>query len=457
MPFNKSISQFAQLGTKSSEADVDAAVAEVVDALIASIGVTEDMRAARRDVAKLLDHLHSLKASRHPGRVQLATAVAERVLPLLYEPKEDEPEIKDDYPYLAEETAVVERAADVMGDVLSFLCAEDRKHPRHGSEVREDGIPPLFLFTPDFREGFRRLLGVLFRSFMRNKHSETSVYKQVREILSGKVAGDISRYDRQVGSLVRTALDRAQEHHNKAKAAEDSASDAADSAPEDIPPEWEAVRDAFKVAQLHARDAGYFLPYTLTFENLAQIYTLDRKLIVQGVNELGNAVLQGENANYVLRQIDRLNQTHDIIHFDVAVLSAFYYGSEKQRLSYKQMHDTCLGAAKTREGMIGMRPLLVAELARRPHQLARRLVALAEDANVEPIEYERIIDQFTRWLSSLNARRFEDEISGCATHFRGNKILRPLAKWIIASRCNLDLSPTAIYNVSAQRAEIFDR
>ena len=450
MSFSTSISRFAQLRAKSSQSDVDAAVTEVMDALVASIDATEDVRSARRDVANLLDHLHSLKASRHPGRGQLATALAERVLPLLYETKEDEPEETDDYPFLAEETAVVERAAEVMGDVLSFLCAEDKKHPRHDSEVREDGVPPLFLFAPDFREGFRRLLAVLFRSFMRNKHSETSVYKQVREILAGKVDGEISRYDRQIGSLVRTALDRAQEHHNKAKAAEDNDS-------EDIPPESEAARDAFKVAQLHARDAGYFLPYTLTFENLAQIYTLDRKLIVQGVNELGNAVLQGENANYVIRQIDRLNQTHDIIHFDVAVLSAFQYGTEKQRLSYKQMHDTCLGAAKTREGMLGMRPLLVAELARRPHQLARRLVALAEDTSVEPREYEAIIDLFTRWLSSLNARRFEDEISGCAAHFRGNKMLKPLAKWIFASRCNLDLSPTAIYNVSAQRAEIFER
>lgn len=450
MSFYTSISRFAELRPKSSQSDIDAAVAEVVDALIASLDVTADIRAARRDVANLLDHLHSLKASRHPGRVQLATAVAERILPLLYEAEEDEPAVKDDYPYLAEETAVIDWAAEVMGDVLSFLCAEDRKHPRHGSEVREDGIPPQFLFTPDFREGFRRLLSVLFRSFMRNKHSETSVYKPVRELLAGTVAGEVSRYDRQIGSLVRTALDRAQEHQTKAKAAE-----AGDS--EDIPPEWEAVRDAFKVAQLHARDAGYFLPYTLTFENLAQIYTLDRKLIVQGVNELGNAMLQGDNANYVLRQIDRLNQTHDIIHFDVAVLSAFRYGSEKQRLSYKQLHDTCLGAAKTREGMISMRPLLVAELARRPHQLARRLVALAEDASVEPIEYERIIDQFTRWLSCLNARRFEDEISGCATHFRGNKILKPLVRWIFASRCNLDLSPTAIYNIAALRAEIFKR
>ncbi|RVU34170.1 hypothetical protein EOI86_23965 [Hwanghaeella grinnelliae] len=449
MPFENSISQFAQLGTKSSQSEVDAAVAEVVSALIASIGVTDDMRAARRDVAKLLDHLHSLKASRHPGRVQLATALSEQVLPLLYEPKEDEAEVKDDYRYLMEERAVVDRATEVMGDVLTFLCAEDKSHPRHGGEVRQDGIPPLFLFSPDFQEGFRRLLGVLFRSFMRNKHSETSVYKQVREILSGKVDGKVSRYDRQIGGLVRTALDRAQEHHDKAKAAEDSES-------EDIPTEWEAVRDAFKVAQLHARDAGYFLPYTLTFENLAQIYTLDRKLILQGVNELGNAVLQGENANYVLRQIERLNQTHDIIHFDVAVLSAFHFGTEKQRLSYKQMHDTCLGAAKTREGMIDMRPLLVAELARRPHQLARRLVALAEDPSVKPKEYEAIIDLFTRWLSSLNARRFEDEISGCAAHFRGNKMLKPLAKWIIASRCNLDLSPTAIYNISAMRAKIFD-
>lgn len=451
MAVNESLASFAALRADSPIDEVDTAVVKVVDALIASIGATTDIPTARRDVAKLLDYLHALKASRHPGRVQLATELGERVLPLLYKTEEEEELPKDDYRYLEEETAAAARAADIMAETLAFLCAKDRKNPRHGKQVRDDGIPPLFLFTMDFREGFRRLILALFRSYMRNKHSETSVYKPVRDILSGKTAGDVSRYDRQISSLVRSALDRAQDHYGKAQAL----AEAGETGENAIDPEQEAARDAFEVAHLHARDAGYFLPYSLDFKTLGQIFTLERKLIIQGLNELGNAVLQSEGANYVIRQIDRLNATHDIVHFDVTVLSAFLYGTEKERLSYKQMHDACLGAAQTREGMIQMRPLLVAELARRPHQLARRLVALAEDPSVDRKQYEDIIDLFTRWLSSLNKRRFEDEISACATLFKSKPMLKPLLKWIFANKCNLDLVPTAIANTSELRQRIF--
>ncbi|WP_425405261.1 hypothetical protein [Hwanghaeella sp.] len=463
---NKSMALFADLRTGSSLAEVDAAVAKVVEALVASVKAASDMRAARRDVANLLDYLHALKTSRHPGRVQLATALGERILPLLYEPEPAETAVKDDYPFLEEEAAVVERGAEIMGDVITFLCARDRQHPRRGKQVRDDGIPPLFLFAPEFREGFRRLLSVLVRSYMRNKHSETAVYKQVRDVLSGKTVGDVSRYDRQINNLVRTALDRAQEHHGKARAAaEQSQAESqsmgtageGNSATPEVSPEQEAARDAFETAHLHAQDAGYFLPYSLDFEILAQIYTLDRKLIAQGLVALGHAVVQAETENYVIRQIDRLNDTHDLVHFDVTVLSAFLYGNKVERISYKQMHDACLGAAPSRAVMLRMRPLLVAELARRPHQLARRLVTLSEDKSVGREDYEAHADLFTRWLASLNGRRFEDEISGCITLIEGNQILKPVVDWIYSSRRDPDLAPMAINDVSIRRDEIFRR
>ena len=458
MSFNKSIALFAGLRPGSSRAEIEAAVADVVDAMVSSVGATSDIRAARRDVAGLLDYLHGLKTSRHPGRVQLATALGERVLPLLYEVEEREPAVKDTYRYLDEEAAVIDRAAEVMGDVLSFLCAEVREHPRHGRPVRDDGIAPLFLFTPHFREGFRRLMSVLVRRYMRNKHSETAVYKPVRDILSGKSTGTVSRYDRQISSLVRTALGRAQEHHSKAKAAGEGTKDPA-AKPEVTAdtPEQETARDAFEVAHLHAQETGYFLPYALDFDSLAILYRLDRKSVIQGLVSLGHAVLQAETENYVLRQIDRLNDTHDLVHFDITVLSAFMYGDERQRLSYKQLHDTCLGAASSRSVMIRMRPLLAAELARRPHHLARRLLALSEDTRVGREEFESVVELLTRWISCLNERRFEEAIFGCVSQLWGNKILKPLITWIQDDGRNPDLTPNVINDVSILRDEIFQR
>lgn len=446
---NENLAHFAGLHPDSSLDEINAAVSMVVDALIASVNVTTDIRAARRDVAKLLDYLHALKASRHPGRVQLATELGERVLPLLYVEEPPEEEVKDNYPFVNEEAAAAERAAEIMADVLAFLCAKDSNHPRHGKEIRDDGIAPMCLFTMEFREGFRRLILALFRNFMRNKHSETSVYRQVRDILANDGNGDISRFDRQINSLVMSALDRAQDHYHKADAVPDE--DGAE-----IPAEAEAARDAFQVAHLHAKESGYFIPYSMDFKTLAQVYTLDRKLIRQGLVELGNAVTQQANESYLIRQIDRLNDTHDIVHFDVTVLSAFMFGSMKERISYKHIHDACLGAAKTRDGMIQMRPLLVAELARRPHQLARRLVKLADDPAVDAKEFEAIIDLFTRWLSCLNKRRFEDEISSCAAHMKGKPVLRPMLKWIFGTRCNLDLVPTAMADTTALRSKLFE-
>ncbi len=345
-----------------------------------------------------------------------------------------------------------------MGDVLSFLCAEVRENPRHGKPGRDDGIPPLFLFTPHFRDGFRRLLTVLVRGYMRNKHSETILYKPVRDILSGTSSGTVSRYDRQISSLVRTALDRAQQHHSKAKATGEGVKnpaakhqDTADA------PEQETARDAFEVAHLHAQETGYFLPYALEFDSLAILYTLNRKLVIQGLVSLANAALQAETENYVLRQIDRLNDTHDLVHFDITVLSAFMFGHESQRLSYKQLHDTCLGAASSRSVMVRMRPFLTAEIARRPHNLARRLLALCDDKSVGREEFETMVELFTRWISSLNGSRFEEAIFGCVSQIWGNKTLKPLISWIQEDNRNPDLTPNVINDVSILRNETFRR
>lgn len=458
MSITNKIALFAKLRPSSERIDIDDAVAGVVDALIASIGTTSDIREARRNVASLLNYLHALKTSRHPGRGILATALGERVLPLLYEPEKEEPAVTDTYPYLEEETAVVERAADMMAGILRFLCAKERENPRHGLPVRDDGVPPFFLFTPEFREGFRRLLTIIVRAYMRNKQSETAVYKQVRDILAGKTKGDISRYDRQITNLVRTALDRAQEHYIKSRAAGDGKAGAADdTASDDVPPEQEAARDALEVAYLHARDAGYFLPYSLDFEGLASIFTLNRKSIVQGLVTLGHAKVQGESENYVIRQIDRLNETHDLIHYDITVLSAFIFGNKVQRISYKQMHDACLGAARNRSAMLQMRPFLVAELARRPQHLIRRLIDTSEDTSIGREAYEEMVDLLTRWLSDLNGRRFEDEISACISQLWGNEILKPIVTWIEADRRDPEMAPMVINDISILREEIFRR
>lgn len=457
MSIDVTIKLFADLTAGSSRAEVDAAVEQVVSALVATIGDTPDIPAARRNVANLLDYLHSLKTSRHPGRVRLATELGEKIIPLLYEQEMPEPK-KDTYPFLEEEKAVINRATEIMGEVLCFLCAEDRAHPRFQAPIRDDGITPMFLFAPQFQDGFQKLLSVLVRNFMRSKHSETALYQPIRDILVGHDQSPISRYDKQIDNLVCTAFERAQKNHHPAEpSGPDSTEKAANRSPLSGDADKDAARDAIEVAHLHAQETGYFLPYDLDFESLSVIYTLDKESMVKGLVALGHAASQGESENYVLRQIDRLNSSHDLIHFDITVLSAFLYGEEDERLGFKELHDTCIGAASSRKGMIRMRPILAAELSRRPHHLARQLLKFVDDTGRKREEYEGWLETFTRWIAILNGRRFEEEIFGCVSQIWGNDVLKPLVEWIQNDDRDPDTAPAAINEVSIRRDDAFQQ
>ena len=118
------------------------------------------------------------------------------------------------------------------------------------------------------------------------------------------------------------------------------------------------------------------------------------------------------------------------MHFDLTILCAFLLGEEGERLTFKQMHDTCIGAASTREVMVRVRPLLVAELSRRPHQLARQLLQDAADPEITDDVFQERLETFMRWISALNYARFEQEIYGCVSQLWGMPTFLPLIGWI---------------------------
>lgn len=407
---------------------------------MASIASTSDLASARRELANLLSYLQHLKKSKHPGRVGLATSLAENILPLLYNDRTGRNPTEqpfgaetDDYPFLEEEVAVINRAAQILGQNIQFLCANDPDHPRHGTSIRLDDIHALFAFSASFKDGFRAIAATIFRRFMRSKRTETLVYNPIREALSDKGDIGIAAHDPQIRKAVTAALSWAQKAYDRAAPEPSSMENRAKPGMEPNKDEMEekaCAVEALERARLHARENGYFLPQSVDYDMLAVLFELDQAVLTQGITELGHAVSQGEGENYVVRQIERLNTSHDLVHFDLAVLSAFLHGEETQRLSFKQLHDTCIGSASSRTVMARVRPLLMAELSRRPHQLARQLVANTEDASVSNDMFQSRVQTFMRWIGSLNSRRFEQEIFGCVSQIWGIKPLSPLVNWI---------------------------
>ena len=451
--------RFAALGADSNQTDVNSSVAEIVSALKSGAGATTDLLAARREIAALLEYLHGLRHSRHPGRVKLARALADEVLPLLYistatEAEEDDDALDDGYEFAEAERAVLNRAADMMAAHVQFLRAETNENPRHGTPGRDDGVPPLFMFSPAFRQGFYRILAYAFRTYMRTKMTVTRLYRPVAETLASGDETSIARHDKEIRALVRSALSWAQMalNHPPLDAADAKRAKTRSASLEDQEAERLAAVEALEKARLHGTSNDYFLPQVVDYDMLTLLFDINHKVLASGIAELGFAVTQGEDESYVTRQVERLNNTHDLVHFDLAVLAAFLFGREDARITFKQIHDTCIGAAKSREVMLRVRPLLMAELCRRPQQMGWLIVRDCPNPAVSEELFGDRLETLARWLRCLNIRRFEPEILGCTGEMQEAEALTPFFNWVMTDDRNIDKLEGMLAEVRARRS-----
>lgn len=463
-PINiQTLAQFAALNSKSAKTEIDGAVQAVAEALATSVRRTQDRRDALRDISEFLTYLQQLKGSRHPGRVALATAIADQVLPLLYAPEPDH----DRYPYQREEDTVAAYAARWFERSFAYIRAEDESHPRHGSASLPSFISPFVFFSPDAGEGVKEALKVLFAGYMRNVGTEKNLYQKISPLIEDEAKIDLKDFNERIRNMIDSAIAQAQRAHRTAASKRYSQhaqaqSISADSTTSATSPHTPASPDsvvltsdeltaleALEAMRLHGRRQGYFVPQELDYEALNVVLNLDQAKLRSALFEISNALSSGEGESYVARQIDRLDDTHTLVLYDITVLSAFFMGDRHDRVSFKQMHDACLGAAKSKQGMAQIRPLIMAELCRRPHQLAQQLMRFVDDQKIDADLFRDLLDAFMQTLSALNGRRFEQEIFGCLSLIWGHPVFYPLIAWIQDDN-------RAEHNMSSVREKIID-
>ena len=77
-----------------------------------------------------------------------------------------------------------------------------------------------------------------------------------------------------------------------------------------------------------------------------------------------------------------------------------------------------------------LRPLLTAELSRRPHQLKRRVFEMSRDSSIGNDQFGETLTQLMFALAALHPNRFRDEIFDCVSIAWGSDILTPLVEWM---------------------------
>lgn len=432
---DRALRRFAGLTRESPETEVREAVELVLAEIVASIDATSDRAGARRSVAALLNYLRAAENARHPGRTLLAIGLAETVIPRLYSDEAEAEEPAVSYRYQREEELVRRRTLEMFEATLRFLRAETDRHPCHGEDRLEDSLPPFCIFSPAFTGGVERCLAVLFQNFLRSKQTETYLYAPLAEAARDAApdAATFQRLDPTIRRTVTSALAFAGRTLRGVPNASLVDMDVLRSDPKTrdrFTFEEMTVLEALERLRLHGQEAGYFVHRELDFELLSTLFEFRPKLLAGGVIEIRNAIANGDTQEYVMRQVERLNDTHDLNVFDMTVLTAFYFGDDRRRLSFKTLHDTCIGAASSKAGMEALRPMLAAELSRRPQQLARRLMEIGSDRGSNTAAFTAVLEAFMQSIAALNGLRFSDEIFSCVSLVWGAGIYRDLIEWI---------------------------
>ncbi len=422
-----SLQRFARLNSNSDKTEVSEVVAAVIEDLRITVKNTIDPATARRSIADLLDFLNSLKSTVHPGRVELAQSISQKIIPELYQ--KDEPTEYDDYEYLRAEYLLVNHICSKIADNLSLIRGEVSAHPGFRKGRREFAVHPLCIYATLYASGIRDLMTKLITLRFRNKKIQTTIYEPLTRDVIGVGKNHASFFednviyiDEQVTKLLDWGI--AAEQNIEAKK-----SDSSDASQEFTGEELlvQELRDKLK---LHSEINEYFLPQSAGFVLLKQLYTLNKGRFLHSVKEIQNATKYGNDHSQTVLQIDQIVNETEELEFDIIALSAHAVGEERSLLTYKALQDICIGSARTRDAMLEARPLIAAELGRQPIHMAKLIVFEAQKkvGNIQKIE--EMFENFREMIRRLNQKRFEPEIKTCASMMLASKSLHPLVKWL---------------------------
>ena len=427
-----SLQRFARLNSNSDKTEVREVVAAVIDDLRTTVKNTIDPAAARRSIADLLDFLNSLKSTVHPGRVELAQSISQKIIPELYQ--KDEPTEYDDYEYLRAEYLLVNHISTKIADNLSIIRGEISAHPGYRKGRREFPVHPLCIYANLYASGIRDLIIKLVTQRFRNKKIQTTIYEPLtRDVIGvGKnhesfFEDNVIYIDEQVTKLLDWGIAAEQ---SMAEKKSESSNSGTNSAAHDFTPEELLVQEVRDKLKVHSEINEYFLPQTAGFVLIKQLYTLNKGRFLHSAKEIQNATKYGNDHSQTVLQIDQIvNDTEDL-EFDIIALSAHAVGDEQSMLSYKALQDICIGSARTRDAMLEARPLIAAELGRQPIHMAKQIIAETQKqvGNIQKIE--EMLESFREMISRLNQKRFEPEINTCASMMLSYKSLKPIVKWL---------------------------
>ena len=423
-----SLQRFALLNSDSNRSEVTESVALLITDLRITIGKNEKPGAARKSVADLLNFLHELKSTVHPGRAPLAQAISSDILPLLYE--ED---IKpDNYKYLKAEQAFANHVGILFKRTLDFLRADTPEHPAYGKSKVADSLPAFCFFDAKYAKGIQEFMSSAIKARLRIKKIENNIYRPLMESYiktNNNPAEFFEKNDEYIRAQMGEVFDWGTKIRarisDKAKPNSSTSGENTEYSPEEV-----TCLELLDKLKLHSEHNGYFLPQCAGFRFLRCLINLNQKRFIKSFNTITNAMVHGENHDYIIRQVDRLSETLDTFEFDLVTLCHHNLGDEEERLSFRTLQDSCIGAARERSLMMVNRPMIAAELGRRPVHLAKE-ICLHANNKADSIDGIRLhLEEFTANISRINKIRFEPEIKVCAGMFLGNKSLKILANWI---------------------------
>ncbi|MEH6631483.1 MAG: hypothetical protein V7776_11670 [Halopseudomonas aestusnigri] len=432
-----SLQRFASLDSQSASSDVKAAVVAVINDLRATIEKSHDTAKSRKAIADLLDFLNSLQVGSHPGRSELAQSISKNILPLLYSKKNAKPIMVDDYQHLQAENMLVGYLSNRLAETLSFVQGQHPSHPGYGKGRRKEAVPPFCFFAPVFASGLRYLISQLLMVQFRTQQIEKNIYEPMKRDYIDKGKNPESLFEDKHVYLDKTVCEifawatEIEETMNYRKAQnKESSPNKIPAKIQDYSKEESLILELLDKLKLHSEGNDYFLPRSAGFRLIDSLYRLDKRRFLKVFKELQNAVTHGEDHNYIVRQVDNLANDMESIDFDIIALSAYIIGEKECCLSYRVLQDTCIGSARSREGMLEARPLISAELGRQPIHLAKNVLNAAENIRGNIKEFEDLLDLFHTNIKDISKLRFDQEISSCVGIFRCSNITQPLAAWL---------------------------
>lgn len=430
-----SLLEFSRLNRTSSKKDVHNAVVDVIREIYTSLTSNPDLGLARGSISQILKFLHELNTTVHPGRIALSKAIGNELLKSLYQPPFKKTEkAAGKYKYAAEEKILLAHITNTFQSNLRFLRGDDPLHRGYGIEKLDLGIPSLCIFAPEFSGDVLDVIIPLLQYRLRTKSAEQDIYEpMIKKYLSlGKdPAGFFKMHPTLVPGAVKECLVWAQKKFCLI--------------PQDqeiqFAKNYRNEKDYYSFDEMlcievldklliQSLDNNYFLPTCIDFMFLNSLFSLDKEKINKGYEIIAHAIKMGEEKSYIIRRIDSLDRTHSQHLFDFALLSAYYFGDDFGRLPYRFIHDACIGGANQRETIEINRPMLSAEVCRRPTHLAAKIVKLIESGSSDADDIKSTVIKYMETVSQLNAIRFERELIASLGLFVTNSILSDLVVWL---------------------------